>query len=103
VAAGQGPAPRRVPLLGKGRELSGGREKPSILANAFEALIGGPLTWTVVFENQRHHSPLLRPCSRRIDIEANLDDFKSVLQEFTQEAYKDQAEYVMIGERRACA
>jgi len=38
------------------------------------------------------------PVLGRIDIEAILDDFKSVLQEFTQEAYKTRPEYVMIGE-----
>jgi dsRNA-specific ribonuclease len=38
-------------LLGKGEELSGGREKPSILANTLEALLGR-FIWTRTFQRQ---------------------------------------------------
>jgi ribonuclease-3 len=34
----------------------------------------------------------------KIEIEAILDDFKSVLQEYTQESYKTRPDYVMVGE-----
>lgn len=85
-------------LLGKGEELSNGREKPSILANVLEALIGA-LYLDGGFSKAEeiiHH--LFVPVLGSIDIESILDDFKSVLQEFTQEAYKIRPEYVLVGE-----
>ena len=85
-------------LLGKGEELSGGREKASILANVLEALVGAlyldggfPKTKDIIHR-------LFVPVLGRIEIEVILDDFKSVLQEFTQEAYKTRPDYVMISE-----
>lgn len=85
-------------LLGKGEELSGGREKPSILANALEALIGALYLDGGFSKTKEILHRFFVPVLGRIDIEAILDDFKSVLQEFTQEAYKMRPEYVMIGE-----
>ncbi|MGE5841062.1 MAG: ribonuclease III [Deltaproteobacteria bacterium] len=85
-------------LLGKGEELSGGREKASILANVLEALIGA-LYLDGGFSKTKdivHH--LFVPVLGRIEIEAILDDFKSVLQEFTQEAYQTRPDYVLTGE-----
>jgi ribonuclease III len=85
-------------LLGKGEGHSGGREKPSILANALEALIGA-LYLDGGFSKARDiiHR-LFVPVLGKIGIEAILEDFKSVLQEFTQDVYKSRPEYVMIGE-----
>ena len=85
-------------LLGKGEELSGGREKPSILANALEALIGALYLDGGFSKTKEIVHRFFVPVFGRIDIEAILDDFKSVLQEFTQEAYKSRPEYLMIGE-----
>ncbi|MCU0595373.1 MAG: ribonuclease III [Desulfobacterota bacterium] len=85
-------------LLGKGEELSGGREKPSILANLLEALIGALYLDGGFSKTKGIIHRLFVPVLGRIDIEAILDDFKSVLQEFTQEAFKSRPEYVMISE-----
>jgi len=85
-------------LLGKGEELSGGRDKPSILANVLEALIGALYLDGGFSKTKDIIHRLFVPVLGRIEIEAILDDFKSVLQEFTQETYKTRPEYVMIGE-----
>jgi ribonuclease III len=85
-------------LLGKGEELSGGREKPSILANVLEALIGALYLDGGFSKTKEIVHRLFVPVLGRIEIEAILDDFKSVLQEFTQQAYKTRPEYAMIGE-----
>jgi ribonuclease-3 len=85
-------------LLGKGEELSGGRDKPSILANVLEALIGALYLDGGFSKTREIIHRLFVPVLGKVDIEAILDDFKSVLQEFTQEAYKTRPDYVMIGE-----
>jgi ribonuclease-3 len=85
-------------LLGKGEELSGGREKPSILANVLEALIGALYLDSGFSKTKDIIHRLFVPVLGKIDIEVILDDFKSVLQEFTQEVYKTRPEYLMVSE-----
>jgi ribonuclease-3 len=84
--------------LGKGEEVTGGRKRPSILANTMEAVLGA-LYLDAGFEKtkeiiQRLFSPLLEG----IETERTVNDFKSQLQEFTQEVYKTRPEYVLVGE-----
>jgi len=85
-------------LLGKGEEVSGGREKPSILANVLEALLGAFYLDGGFSKTKEIIHRLFVPVLGKIDIEAILDDFKSVLQEYTQESYKTRPDYVMVGE-----
>jgi ribonuclease III len=85
-------------LLGKGEELSGGREKASILANVLEAFIGALYLDGGFSKTKDIIHSLFVPVLGKIEIEAILGDFKSVLQEFTQEAFKTRPDYVMIGE-----
>jgi ribonuclease-3 len=85
-------------LLGKGEEVSGGREKPSILANALEALLGALYLDGGFSKTKEIIHRLFVPLLGKIEIEAILDDFKSVLQEYTQESYKTRPDYVMVGE-----
>jgi len=85
-------------LLGKGEELSNGREKPSILANVLEALIGALYLDGGFSKAKEVIHRLFVPVLGSLDIESILDDFKSVLQEFTQEVYKTRPEYVLVGE-----
>ncbi len=74
----------RYLLLGKGEELSGGRDKSSLLANAYEALVGalyldgGLEEVGRVFLNKLEAEIL-----RRVDSKG-FQDFKSELQEYTQ-------------------
>jgi len=85
-------------MLGKGEELSGGRTKNSILADTYEALLAAiyldsglePVHNLV----KKHFLPLLpASISRR-----SLLDFKSRLQEYTQEEFKAIPEYFLLKE-----
>ncbi len=85
-------------LLGKGEELSGGREKPSILADAMEALIGA-IYIDGGFEQAKE--VVIRLFSFRMENLGDRDtiyDFKSLLQEFTQQQYKTTPTYRLVEE-----
>ena len=71
-------------LLGRGEELSGGRNKASLLANAFEAVAGAIYCDSSVEETSRVLLPVLsREITRYVDI-PKFRDYKSDLQEYTQ-------------------
>ncbi len=74
-------------LLGRGEERSGGRDRPSVLADAFEALVGAMfldrgLKVTAEFVLKRIKSRI-----RLIERDRLILDFKSRLQELTQSRY----------------
>lgn len=85
--------------LGKGEELTLGREKPSILANTLEALIGA-LYLDAGFSKTKDivHS-LFASLLGKIDSGEMVDDYKSTLQEYTQELYKVRPQYLLLDER----
>lgn len=85
-------------LLGKGEESSNGREKPSILADVLEALIGAIYLDGGFSRTKEIIHRLFVPVLGSMNIDSILDDFKSVLQEFTQEAYKTRPDYVLVAE-----
>ena len=85
-------------LLGRGEELSGGREKPSILANTLEALVGAiyldagfPRTREIIHK-------LFISTIERMEIETLRSDYKSLLQEYTQQEFKSRPEYLLLSE-----
>jgi len=67
--------------LGKGEDSSGGREKPSILSDAFEALIGA-VYLDGGFEKARNH--IYRFVLAAVDEYSMLADGKSMIQELVQ-------------------
>jgi len=71
-------------LLGKGEDQSGGREKSSILANAFEALAGGVFLDGGIEKASSVFLPYLDKKIIAFAGNGHLKDFKSELQEFTQ-------------------
>jgi ribonuclease-3 len=85
-------------MLGRGEELTGGREKPSVLAGAYEALVAA-----VYLDGgyERVRAILLEQFAESLEKEA-LDlskaDYKSVLQERCQEAGKGLPVYQLVGE-----
>lgn len=85
-------------LLGKGEELTNGREKPSILANTLEALLGALYLDAGFVEAKEIIHRLFLPQVKRIDSIHLNSDHKSMLQEFTQEAYKSLPEYLLRNE-----
>ncbi len=85
-------------FLGKGEEISGGRQKPSILADAMEALIGA-VYMDGGFECAK--SVVVKLFSSRIQNLGNKEmvyDFKSLLQELTQQEYKTIPVYRLVEE-----
>lgn len=84
--------------LGKGEALSNGREKPSILANAMEALLGALYLDGGFAETMEIIRRLFLPLLEKIDPAQVMGDFKSLLQEYTQETFKTRPAYLLMEE-----
>lgn len=85
-------------LLGKGEEASGGRMKPSILADAFEALIAAIYLdrgYGTVFSFITH---IFQPRIREWGKAPIYRDYKSRLQEMCQSRFKTIPQYELIAE-----
>lgn len=83
-------------LLSKGEEESGGRENPSILADCFEALIAAlnlDLGYQLTKKSLDLYFPLLIDQNFQ---NSQLKDYKSLLQEITQEKYKVSPFYEIV-------
>lgn len=85
--------------LGKGEKLTQGREKPSILANTLEALIGALYLDAGFSKTSEIIHDLFVPLLGKIDSGQVINDFKSRLQEYTQEIYKVRPQYLLLEER----
>lgn len=85
-------------LLGHGEEASNGREKPSILSCAYEALVGGIFLDggydAALSFVQKWFEPLIQKSRKTLD----MADTKSALQERLQEKYNAGPEYVIESE-----
>jgi len=84
-----------VLLLGKGEELSGGREKKTILADAFEALIGALYLDSGYKAAFDFLSRCITPEIKNITVNNSHKDFKSLLQESCQRLFRCYPEYVI--------
>jgi len=85
-------------LLGRGEELTLGREKPSILANTLEALLGALYLDGGFEQTKEIIQRLFLPLLAKIDSGKVINDFKSLLQELTQDVYKTRPEYLVVSE-----
>ncbi len=85
-------------LLGRGEELTNGRNKPSILANTMEAILGAIYLDAGYEETKRIILGLFSPVIRLLEANEIKHDYKSLLQEFSQEEYKLLPEYILIEE-----
>ena len=79
-------------FLGKGEENTGGRERPSILADAFEALIGA-IFLDGGIENAKKF--VLRFLD---DKDLHLQDYKTLLQEIIQKNPGERLSYIVVDE-----
>ncbi len=86
-------------LMGKGEELSGGRDRSSILANSFEALIGAVYLDQGLKECRNFILSLLKKDIERIDRMTYLRDPKTTLQEYVQKKYKERPVYEVVEEK----
>ena len=85
-------------LLGKGEEQTHGREKASILANTMEALLGALYLDAGFARTKEIIDGLFLPLISSIDTNRRSGDFKSLLQEYTQEIDKTRPEYLLMDE-----
>ena len=85
-------------LLGKGEEQSSGREKPSILADTVEALLGAVYLDAGFNKTMEVITRLFASLLDRVETEEMVHDFKSLLQEYTQENYKTLPRYRLVKE-----
>ena len=82
--------------LGKGEEQSGGRHKPSILADTTEALIGAIYLDGGFDAAKQIIQRLFSPLLKKVHSEDLLQDFKSLLQEYTQQAAMTPPKYRLV-------
>jgi len=83
-------------LLGKGEERTGGRDRPSILADAFEALVGAIFLdrgWKTTYEFVLKH---FKSRIKMIERHRLILDFKSRLQELIQSRYHFTPSYHLV-------
>jgi ribonuclease-3 len=86
-------------FLGKGENLSGGREKSSILSNAYEALVGAIFCDSDFQHVSKVFLPsLVKEIYKHKDA-CSSEDFKSNLQEYTQNRFGCIPSYKVIGEK----
>ncbi len=85
-------------LLGCGEERTHGRRKPSLLANAMEALIGALYLDGGFAKTDEIVRRLFVDLARKIDLQASYRDYKSLIQEYTQHRYGTRPEYVLVDE-----
>ena len=77
-------------------ENNNGREKPSILSNAFEAVMGAVYLDGGLEEVRRMVYDLLQQVYPRIDLDALFNDHKTRLQEITQARYGITPDYDLL-------
>lgn len=82
-------------LLSKGEVRNGGKTRPSILADAFEALLGALYIDGGIERTKEFLVPFLAPKIDRIKKDKMSFDYKTILQEHTQLKYKNIPEYVV--------
>jgi ribonuclease-3 len=86
--------------LGRGEELSGGRNKRALLANALEALIAAMyLDGGVELVREFVHIHIVSDFAERPDGDARVNDFKSALQEKTQRMKLPTPRYSIVREQ----
>lgn len=84
-------------LLGKGEKQNGGMERPSILADAFEAVLAA-IYLDGGMEPARRH--VLRFIEREIrEKHDHIEDYKTVLQEIIQRNPEEELKYVLAEEQ----
>jgi ribonuclease-3 len=77
-------------------ENNNGRNKPSLLSNAYEAVMGAIYLETGLDEVKRVTLSLLEKVYPKIDLNSLFKDYKTTLQELTQAKYGTTPEYKLI-------
>jgi ribonuclease-3 len=88
----------RYLLLGRGEESSGGREKNSLLANAYEALAGAIYFDSNLETALNIYLPVLEKEVAKYAETARFRDYKSEIQEYTQTHFNCVPNYKVVNE-----
>jgi len=80
-------------LLGRGEERTNGRKKPSILTDALEALIGAIYLDGGFTNTLKVIGKIFSPSLNKIGLDTPINDFKSELQENSQETFQSTPDY----------
>lgn len=83
-------------LLGHGEEISGGRVKDSLLANALEAVIASIYLDSNFNKAENVVNKLIEPWLKNDSITSKYFDYKTALQELCQKKYKITPTYTLI-------
>ena len=86
-------------LLSNAEQNNGGREKPSLLSNAFEAIIGAVYIEDGLISAQKIAIELIESNYEEISLDSLFRDFKTTLQELTQARFGMTPEYKVISSR----
>ena len=86
-------------LLSNAEENNGGREKPSLLSNAFEAIIGAIYLEDGLKTAEKIAIKLIESNYEEISLDSLFRDFKTTLQELTQARFGMTPEYKVISSR----
>ncbi len=84
-------------LLGKGEEQNGGRNRPSILADAFEAVLAAIYLDAGMEQAKKHVLRFVTEELKHRDDEV-FKDYKTTLQEVIQRNREEQLSYVLVAE-----
>lgn len=83
-------------LLSNAEENNGGREKPSLLSNAFEAVMGAIYLEAGLPTVTKIAIDLIEKNHKEISLDSLFRDFKTTLQELTQARFGITPEYVVV-------
>ena len=86
-------------LLSNAEENNGGREKPSLLSNAFEAVMGAIYLEGGLATVTKIAIDLIEKNYKEISLDFLFKDFKTTLQELTQARFGVTPEYVVISSK----
>lgn len=89
----------RYIFMGRGEEQNGGRERPSILANTLEAVIGALYLDRGLTACRAFILSFIKNDIERIDGLTYLRDPKTTLQEYIQKKYKERPLYEVVAEK----
>lgn len=84
-------------FLSLAEENNNGRDKPSLLSNAFEAVIGAIYLESGLDAAKNIAVSLLEECHPKIDLDSLSKDYKTALQELTQATHGVTPVYEMLG------
>lgn len=84
--------------LGRGEEMGGGRERPSVVSDAFEALLAAIFLDSDFYTAKKWLLDLMQDEFSNIPDTRRLGDYKTALQEHTQKGTKGKVTYTKISE-----